>query len=113
MKFFLAIVVIAGTYLIVCDAACMHQLPEAEFKKPPQGCHHEGKLHPLGESWRTKSCWDCSCDMRGQLDCCQAFGTPVTKDKNCKFRFDQKACEYVLIENEDPEKKCKEYVMVG
>ncbi|XP_072280580.1 beta-microseminoprotein-like [Pyxicephalus adspersus] len=109
MKFLLALAFIACICLNVCNAACFTQLPE----QPPKGCLYNGKLHSLGKSWRTKNCWDCSCDLEGELHCCQAYGTPVTNNENCKFRFDRKACKYILIENEDPEKKCTEYAMVG
>ncbi|XP_040218212.1 beta-microseminoprotein-like [Rana temporaria] len=113
MKYLVAIVLIAGTFLVVCDAACFHQLAEQHDGEPVKGCLYKGKLHPLGKSWRTKSCWDCTCGSGGDMECCQAYGTPTGNNENCIFKFDRKACKYVLVPNKDPEKQCTGYVMVG
>ncbi|XP_073452637.1 beta-microseminoprotein-like [Aquarana catesbeiana] len=112
MKYIVAIVLIAGIYLIVCDAACFYQLAE-KSEEPVKGCLYQGKMYPLGESWRTKHCFDCHCRKDGELTCCQAYGKPYSRDKNCIFKFDRKACEYILIPNEDPKKQCSGYGMVG
>ncbi|KAM5142193.1 beta-microseminoprotein-like [Mantella aurantiaca] len=112
MKYLVATVFIVGTFLVVCDAACFRQHPE-KSDEPPQGCRYKGKLYELGETWRTKRCMDCSCFLNGGMECCQAYGTPFSNDENCVFKFDKKACKYDLVPNEDPEKQCSSYSMVG
>ncbi|CAI9576867.1 unnamed protein product, partial [Staurois parvus] len=111
-KYLVAIVLTAGTYLVVCHGACFRQLAELS-EEPVKGCLYKGKLYPLGKSWRTKSCYDCSCGKDGDMECCQAYGRPISNNINCIFKFDRKACKYFLVPNEDPEKQCPGYAMVG
>ncbi|XP_040292833.1 beta-microseminoprotein-like [Bufo bufo] len=80
----------------------------------PKGCYFRKKMYQLNSQWRTKDCFDCSCDSNGKFKCCTAYGKPVNYDKErCKFVFDRKNCVYNLIPNEDPTKQCESYGMVG
>ncbi|XP_077310514.1 beta-microseminoprotein-like [Lithobates pipiens] len=112
MKYLVTILLFAVTSFVVCEAACF-MIQTEQLEEPLKGCLYKGKLYPPGKTWRTRSCLDCYCDPDGLMDCCQAYGTPHSDNSNCKFKFDRKACEYVLIPNEDPEKKCTHYGMVG
>ncbi|XP_040218214.1 beta-microseminoprotein-like [Rana temporaria] len=111
MKYLVTIVLIAITTFVVSDAACFFK--KAEQNEPLKGCLYKGKLYPPGKTWRTRSCLKCGCSTDGYMRCCQTYGIPFSDDSNCKFKFDRKACEYVLIPNEDPEKRCTGYGMVG
>ncbi|CAI9576866.1 unnamed protein product, partial [Staurois parvus] len=111
-KYLVTFVLVASTSLVVCDAACFLQKAE-QFEEPLKGCLYKGRLYPPGKTWRTRSCLNCNCKTDGIMECCHAYGRPFSHDKNCKFKFDRKACKFVLIPNEDPKKQCIGYGMKG
>ncbi|XP_077113266.1 beta-microseminoprotein-like [Ranitomeya variabilis] len=114
MKFLLAIAFGTGILVVVCNAACFSSESKIEAGREPKGCYFRKKMHPLNSQWRTKDCLDCSCNSYGSYKCCTAYGRPVNYDEErCKFVFDKKDCEYKLIPNEDPNKQCLSYGMVG
>ncbi|XP_068112151.1 beta-microseminoprotein-like [Hyperolius riggenbachi] len=80
--------------------------PELKNGDFPEGCLHEGQLHPLNTQWKTKDCTGCSCNGKGAMTCC-TMGRP-RETKHCKFRYHED-CSFDLIPNEE----CTSFVMVG
>ncbi|XP_063819768.1 beta-microseminoprotein-like [Pseudophryne corroboree] len=112
MKYIVAVVFGAGVFFTVCNASCMTISPKG--RQARLGCFYEGQLYKLDSSWRTEDCMDCGCQLNGVISCCTAYGTPVSYDpETCNFVFNKKTCEYELMPNEDPTKKCEKYGMVG
>ncbi|XP_040293136.1 beta-microseminoprotein-like [Bufo bufo] len=114
MKYLVAVVFGAGILVAISNAACFRSDNKIIFGQEPKGCYFGNKMHLLNSEWRTKDCWDCTCNSVGNYRCCTAYGRPVNYDqKRCKFVFDQKECKYKLIPNEDPTIQCESYGMVG
>ncbi|XP_075697641.1 beta-microseminoprotein-like [Rhinoderma darwinii] len=114
MKFLVTVAFGAGIFVIVCNAYCFSTDNKVEPGKEPKGCFYRKKMYSLNSQFRTTNCLDCTCKSDGNMDCCSAYGTPVNYDKErCHFKFDQQACMYKLIPNEDPTKQCESYGMVG
>ncbi|XP_071986976.1 beta-microseminoprotein-like [Engystomops pustulosus] len=109
MRFLVAVAYGAGIFVFFCDADCYRSNVKLKKGETPTGCFYKDTMYPLNSKWR-KNCTDCTCFSNGNYECCLAYLTPGEYDKEkCKFVFDDKKCEYVLIPNEDPTKKCEDY----
>ncbi|KAM4034916.1 beta-microseminoprotein-like [Anomaloglossus baeobatrachus] len=114
MKFLITIAFGTGILVVLCNAACFRKESKIKAGGEPEGCYFRKKMHPLNSQWRTNDCLDCSCYSSGSVECCTAYGRPVNYDEErCNFVFDEQDCEYKLIPNEDPNKQCESYGMVG
>ncbi|KAG8551981.1 hypothetical protein GDO81_004360 [Engystomops pustulosus] len=111
MKFLAAVTFGIGILVVVCDA-CIRSNVKLKKGETPTGCFYKSTKYPLDHKWR-QNCYDCTCFKNGNYECCPAFGTPAEYDKEkCKFVFDEKECEFVLVPNEDPTVECEGYSMV-
>ncbi|KAM6347563.1 beta-microseminoprotein-like isoform 1-T1 [Alca torda] len=110
-KNFLAFLVAMGIIVKLGDAYCFSKRNNPG--EAVKGCILDGKLYPFGEVARTESCFRCSC-RPDAMRCCSLFHTPTGYDKeNCKVVFNQKSCNYDVVQKSDPSKECFVYSRVG
>ncbi|KAG8551986.1 hypothetical protein GDO81_004365 [Engystomops pustulosus] len=115
MKYLVDLILSACIFITLCNASCMYtEPPELKEGLTLKGCERNGKLHNFGTEWKDEDCYECQCLQNGSLKCCINIEKPSNYDpERCFFEFDKKACKYKLIPNEDPEKQCLSYSVVG
>ncbi|CAH2321775.1 Hypothetical predicted protein [Pelobates cultripes] len=115
MKFILATIFAFGILVTICNAGCFTKLNKPSLDgDEPKGClDKNGVLHEFNTRWKTKNCFDCSCDTE-EMSCCKVYGRPANYDQSkCFVKYDKHACTVEVLQKEDPTKLCERYGMAG
>ncbi|KAJ8049676.1 Prostate-associated microseminoprotein [Holothuria leucospilota] len=86
-------------YLSEASAACTY------YRGP---CYYQNKFYSSGERWETDKCEVCRCKSRGRgFKCCTNYWTPWDVPEDCTAVWNQKQCEYKIVQIKDETKECK------